>query len=72
MNERSYKENATSARTLAHLVDRPPTITTGLVLHDEAPPTTAYAGAVPALVGLAAALLKPRTLAEEQRKVRGS
>jgi drug/metabolite transporter (DMT)-like permease len=55
---------ASSLGVTTYLVP-PITIVLGLVFLDEAPPTMAYVGGALALVGVAVARRKPRTLAEE-------
>src|SRR6478609_11071771 len=56
--------SASSLGVTTYLVP-PITIVMGVVLLDEAPPTMAYVGGALALVGVAVARRKPRTLAEE-------
>ena len=56
--------SASSLGVTTYLVP-PITIVMGLVFLDEAPPAMAYVGGALALVGVAVARRKPRTLAEE-------
>jgi drug/metabolite transporter (DMT)-like permease len=56
--------SASSLAITTYLVP-PITIVMGVVLLDEAPPAMAYVGGVLALVGVAVARRKPRTIAEE-------
>ncbi len=56
--------SASSLGVTTYLVP-PITIVMGVLLLDEAPPTMAYAGGALALVGVAVARRKPRTVAEE-------